>query len=211
MTKIRLDRRTFLIGLGASVAASAFGINILQAQAQESTIPETLYKWLTEKLTEKPIPQMPTKTGTLEPEQIQRLSDFADFLSETWSMTAYLEQSQFDITRLINPKTEEKLSYLTEYTLAVQVLDRAIQEMSESKKALDLLAFGKFSPDELINTRIGRFRRVVFEEFTYYIVISGGFRRFGPKGDIEPPRNYGGYIGGPFTNDSYLPYRGIKQ
>lgn len=204
MQDIVIDRRSFWIGALAGAGAAVLADSRM-------AVADELTDWLTLPFTPGD-GLLPADKGELPVELSNRLGRFVVFIVKTWELADSVEPKTEDIIAdLFTVKANEAPSYLAEYALANESIERARVSLASEERAFDLLAFGVFGDDLSKRSRLERFRRFVFAETARYLIAAGGFRRFKPAPGNAPAKNYQGYIAGPFTNPAFLPYRGITS
>jgi len=198
MARIRLDRRAFVFGTLAFSATQALANTHL-------FISDDVLQWLQQEIANTESLRSPHLMGNLPDVSSTWLADFGVFIARQWDMeTKFSDLSDDLVSDLMRQKTEIAPSYLTEYLDMAQTLKDLEAKVGDKKKSFEIIAFGDFSPKPKVTTRVGRFRKYILREFSYYIVSQGGFKRF------SPVTNYKGYAAGQFTM-SNVPYRVLDK
>lgn len=185
-----MDRRTFIL----AAAAAAIGLKA------NWVFPAELDDWLLEEVSQTPNLRSPLQLGNLTYEQSQLLYGLFLHIGKTWEMSNVSEIQEWHFSDLIENKTTQSPSYLTEYIEAVNIIVKIQNQGVGLIEAYTRLLFPLDRPELFIKTRLGRAQKFVSSELIIWYVSQGGFKRFGYK-------NYRGFMGGPFTT-SPPPYRG---
>lgn len=186
-----MDRRTFIL----AAAAAAVGLKANWAFSAE------LDDWLLEATTEDSNVRLPSSTGSITGEQHQLLFGLFLHIGKTWEMSKVSNIQERDFTDLVENKTTQTPSYLTEYIEATNIIKKIQSHGRTLDEAYARLLLPVNGADQMFKSRLGRAQTFVSSEFIIWYVSQGGFRRFGYK-------NYRGYMGGLFTTQP-LPYRGV--
>jgi hypothetical protein len=143
----------------------------------------------------------PTLTGKLIGDERAQLLQLFQCIGARWDMAGTgVGEAQF--ADLVDSKTSERPSYLTEYREAAALIAR-IRANDRPQVTLDALLTPGRDVVEIAATRLGRFQKYVSSEFITWFIVRGGFRRFGYI-------DYCGYGGGPFSDPAHLPYRALS-
>jgi hypothetical protein len=148
---------------------------------------------------EQPFPKIalrnPEQTGELSESQLTQLWEIFDYIGNAWETRELCKiHSLHKFEPIIDLKTTQSPSYLTEYQHSLEIF-RQIREDLDPQQALHHLYF-EHSDEHL--------KRFVIYEFLRLHIAYGGFR-------FLPYRNVVGFMGGSFSNDDYLPYRGLSD
>lgn len=179
-----LNRRNF-IKLAASfgLIAWADGWGITQAQTAYADVTP-----IKDGLTN------PNLTDILPPEDMHDIWSIFNYIGQAWQNAEFCNiKTEQDFKPIIDLKTSQTPSYLTEYQKAIAFFRDLKSKYGESE-ALRKLFFEDSEPG---------IRQNVLSEFLYLQIAQGGFLKFGYK-------NYLGYMAGPFDDPSNLPYRGLE-
>lgn len=193
-TSVTLTRREFVIsGVALALASAIPGY----------AVDTSLEAWLQESVGHLDLPRGHDRAGEPGTEIRERLESISEWIRAEWSLEDHSTVDADGLLTFLSQKTREVPSYLYEYSQAVEVFAAAEKELGSASDAIRLLVLGGLSESTAYGglTRIGAFRAFVSDELIILHVVRGGFKRFGY-------RNYDGFIGGPFTDPSNLPYRG---
>jgi hypothetical protein len=148
---------------------------------------------------ELPPDLLPSATGKLEPEQIERLWEvfvaIANFWGDADPTPLWSQWLEF-----LELRTAQAPSYLEEYRNAIRVLDDRKRGQSDPGLTKLLSASG-VPPRDPVTTPLGHLKRYVVDEFIWVWLATGGFRTYGAG-------NYNGYISGS-RFAVRPPYRGL--
>jgi hypothetical protein len=188
---LNLNRRKLLLG-GASLGAG--WLIYLQADLHSGSLQEKLLRLVggTTRL------RNPEMTGVIDEQLMDDFWLLFNRTGERWRLWGSVNLSHTEFERIINAKTTQQPSYLTEYREAGQLLQDISPEWRTGGPAIDQLFRIPANVYEFNKTRLGRAQRYVIEEFITLLVTYGGFRSFGFT-------TYRGYTGGPLHARARLP------
>ena len=136
----------------------------------------------------------PEKTGILPPQDMHDIWSIFNYIGQAWQNGEFCNiKTEQDLKPIIDLKTSQVPSYLTEYQEAIAFF-RDLKSKYGEQEALRKLFFEESLP---------RIRQYVLSEFLYLQISQGGFLKFGYK-------NYLGYMAAPFDDPAHLPYRGVE-
>lgn len=166
--------------------------------------------WLLESFDDSATVINPDFVGELSGSESNEIQQFVEFLCEFWGLSIYLPALDDRVTNFLFQKSNFSPSYFTEYRNAAALLARVKRDSDSVDQGYTFVALEDLSTrSELNRTRLGRFRRYLFNELVIFLIAEGGFKRFTPPSGVDPAKNYKGFVGGTFIDTNNLPYRGI--
>jgi hypothetical protein len=190
-----LHRRDF----GRLIAISAWAVNLPLAELGASSPGEP---WLLEQVPGGPGLRLPNKSGHISIDERNRLKELFAMIGISWGMES-TGVGEREFSDLVDLKTSETPSYLTEYSEAAEILTKFTSKDFAPTGSLAKLLFQPSDSSSFETTRLGRFKRYVFSEFITWWVTQGGYQRFGYA-------TYRGFMKGPFTDPTNPPFRTIN-
>jgi len=158
---------------------------------------------------ELPNPRQADRVGNIPSSSIRVLEEFSNYIMEKFEFEKSVYAGMpFDIDKFVSLKTNDVPSYLTEYEDFLKTLEMLEKETGSQKQAFEFM-FVHDVPLKANNNprkhptsqnRITHHRFFILWELANFLVMSGGFKKWGYK-------NYTGYRGGPFNNPKKPPYR----
>ncbi len=187
---LNLNRRKLLLG-GASLGVG--WLIYLQADLRSGSLHEKLLRLVggTTRL------RKPETTGVIDEQLIEDFWLLFKRTGERWKLWDSVSLNRTEFERIINAKTTQQPSYLTEYREAGQLLQDIGPEWRTGGPPIDQLFRIPANVYEFNKTRLGRAQQYVIEEFIALLVTYGGFRSFGYT-------SYRGYSGGPLNARAQL-------
>ena len=184
---VRMGRREVIVGgasLGVGVCAAFLAFNRDRPEATDDLLSAVVDA--------PPGVRSPELTGELSGGDGDVLWRLFGAIERRWSLSGLVKLDKSAFLEILRQKTARPPSYLTEYRDAAGLLSslwsRAVQPDAVFTAVVDEA------------TRLGRARRFVVGEFMELQIAFGGFKRFGYA-------NYRGFVGGPLSDPSHLPYR----
>lgn len=144
----------------------------------------------------------PDATGIIDEELGTKLWLLFQRTGARWHLWKSVSLNQQAFARIIDEKTMQEPSYLTEYREAGQVLDELGPDWQQDDSSFDQLFRLPTNIYGFHATRLGRMQKYVIGEFIELLVAFGGFKAFGYH-------NYRGFAGGLLSDQINPPYRSL--
>ena len=146
-----------------------------------------------------PLPD-PELTGSLSANEIDTLYSIAIYAGTKWQLTGQSAFDKAEFEGFLCYKSQQTPSYFTAYKDTLALYQTLVAEIG-AEAALDYLYTPNPStpPADWDVTRYWAIR-----QFLILFVTSGNFRSYGWV-------NFPGWMGGPYSDPSNLPYRGIND
>jgi len=168
--------------------------------------------YLLDNVGEIPNPRQADRIGNISAPSIRILEEFSNFIMEKLEFEkSVYEGMPFNIEKFISLKTTAEPSYLTEYEDFLKTLELLREETGSQKQAFEFMfvhdvplkANNNPKKQPTSQNRITHHRFFVLWELANFLVLSGGFKKWGYE-------NYTGYRGGPFNDQKNPPYRSYQ-
>ncbi len=124
------------------------------------------------------VPYKHSEVGVLSAEHSKLIADFSLWAIDAWEFEG-MHMYPSDLEDVLSLKTNTLPSYLSEYQSAARLIHDAKARLNSEKEAFLYLLFAGRENSNLLETRLGRAQKFVFDELMRHIVANGGFRRFG--------------------------------
>ncbi|MBF0623908.1 MAG: hypothetical protein HQL82_03775 [Magnetococcales bacterium] len=184
---LRMDRRSFMYGMyGVAGAIVLLGVAPpLLVRAEEIPAPAVYVG--------PSLPTNPRLTGTLNSVEKKLMWTLFGYIGTRWKNGTGVAMGESQFNGMLDMKTTEYPSYLTEYRNALSWLSILTKELGNAEAALKYMFDNAQAQKPLT-------RQFVLDEMVSMQVASGGFR-------VAGYMNFPGFMGGPFNNQTKIPYR----